>query len=75
MNKPCDATCKPWVHYGTGRKIIQDCSCSACVEIDGSNLCLKHAGAIAVRKLIHLGLAKQIPRVSSVQGVCDMDKH
>jgi len=40
------------------RKGFPQCSCSARVEIDGINLCLKHAGTLAVVKLLNNKQAK-----------------
>ena len=71
----CDATCKPWTHWGTGQYIEQECSRRASVRIDGLNLCLTHAGAIAVRKLISEGMAEQLPKLYNQKSICDLGRH
>lgn len=69
----CEATCKPWFHYSSHKMIIQDCSHQASVRIDGINLCLKHAGAIAVRKLINEGMAETLDKTHK-PSICSMDR-
>jgi len=66
----CEATCKPWLGY-KNKWIIQECSHSASVNIDGINLCLKHAGTIAVRKLVNAKMAKTINKNNNL---CNLDK-
>ncbi len=70
----CEATCAPWT-AGSGKIIIQDCSHLASVKIDGVNLCLKHAGTIAVRKLVSIGLAEHLPRQYNQKSLCDLSRH
>ena len=71
--KECEATCAPWFGYRSSEKrvvrIIQDCSHQAAVRIDGINLCLKHAGTIAVRKLLNEGSAEIIDKNNKFCGV------
>lgn len=76
----CEATCKPWKIYKKGvgwTDIFQECSHAASVRIDDVNLCLKHAGTLAVRKLINEGMAERIKKEThaSYNNLCSMDRH
>ena len=51
----CEATMQPKKWWNPDEIEFPQCSKRASVQIDGINLCLQHAGLIAVQKLINKG--------------------
>lgn len=60
-DKPiCESTIEPILWWNVDKIDFPDCKRHASVNIDGINLCLQHAGAIAIQILLNDGRCKKI---------------
>jgi hypothetical protein len=56
----CEATTDPTLWWRPDSIDFKPCKRNASVRIDGINLCLQHAGGIAVQKLLNSGDAVRL---------------
>lgn len=68
----CEATTNP-CHWWDDDKIeFPQCRNSASVNIDGVNMCMQHAGTIAIIKLINEGKAEKLETANPNGPLCSL---
>jgi len=68
----CEATTYPIYWWSKQDIDFKPCSRNASVRIDGINLCMQHAGTIAVLKLIHHNMAEKLSTANQYGPLCPL---
>jgi hypothetical protein len=68
----CEATCHPCYWWHPDEIKFPQCSRNASVEIDGVNLCLSHAGTIAILKLLAKGEIRRLETANPNGPLCQV---
>lgn len=66
----CEATTNPCFWWDPKKIEFPKCTHKASVKIDGLNLCVKHAGTLAIIKLLAIGDAERLPGINKYSPVC-----